>query len=137
MDVSPLLETSDRDELRRWLRRNHRTARQVWVVMFRKNRPAWAALSYVEIVEEALCFGWIDSTNKRLPDGRLAQRISPRRPGGHWTELNLRRFADLVRRRKMTAAGRAAHSGWRETGLDFEEAGIPHVPKKVFRGGAG
>ena len=67
----------------------------------------------------------------------LAQRISPRRPGGHWTALNLRRFADLVRRRKMTAAGRAAHPGWRETGLDFEEAGIPHVPKKVFRGGAG
>ena len=109
MYIEPLLETSDRNELRRWLRKNHRAARQVWVVMFRKNRPAWPALPYVEIVEEALCFGWIDSTNKRLSDGRLAQRISPHRPGGNWTALNLRRCADLERRRKMTAAGRALY----------------------------
>ena len=106
--MNAILETSDRDELRRWLRRNHRAAREVWVVMFRKNRPAWPALPYVEIVEEALCFGWIDSTVKRMPDGRLAQRISPRRKNSHWTERNILRCQELERQGLMTEAGRMA-----------------------------
>ena len=60
------------------------------------------------MVEEALCFGWIDSTLKRLPDGRLAQRLSPRRKHSHWTELNKQRCADLEARGLMTEAGRQA-----------------------------
>ena len=63
------------------------------------------ALPYLTVVEEALCFGWIDSTLKRLPDGRLAQRISPRRPNSHWTELNIARVHDLQRRGLMTPFG--------------------------------
>ena len=59
-------------------------------------------------VEEALCFGWIDSTLKRLPDGRLAQRLSPRRPRSHWTELNMERCRSLEERGLMTEAGRRA-----------------------------
>lgn len=54
---------------------------------------------------EALCFGWIDSTNKRLSDGRLAQRLSPRRQGSHWTELSILRCNDLLARGLMTEAG--------------------------------
>ena len=73
--------------------------------MYRKNRPEWDALAYIEIVEEALCFGWIDSTNKKLPDGRLAQRLSPRRKGSNWTELNKQRCQDLIERGLMTQAG--------------------------------
>ena len=66
----------------------------------------WDALAYIDIVEEALCFGWIDSTNKKLPDGRLAQRLSPRRKGSNWTELNKQRCLDLKQRGLMTEAGR-------------------------------
>ena len=58
--------------------------------------------------EEALCFGWIDSTLKRLPDGRLAQRLSPRRAKSHWTQLNMDRCVDLEDRGLMTEAGRQA-----------------------------
>ena len=58
--------------------------------------------------EEALCFGWIDSTLKRLPDGRLAQRLSPRRKKSHWTELNKQRCQELESRGLMTPAGRDA-----------------------------
>jgi uncharacterized protein YdeI (YjbR/CyaY-like superfamily) len=65
-------------------------------------------LPYLDIVEEALCFGWIDSTLKRLPDGRLAQRLSPRRKGSNWTELNRARCKELEERGLMTDAGRAA-----------------------------
>lgn len=70
--------------------------------------PKPDTLPYLDIVEEALCYGWIDSTLKKLPDGRLAQRLSPRRAGSHWTELNRQRCRDLERRGLMTEAGRVA-----------------------------
>ena len=70
--------------------------------------PDWPAIQYIEVVEEALCFGWIDSTLKRLPDGRLAQRLSPRRAKSHWTQLNMDRCVDLEDRGLMTEAGRRA-----------------------------
>lgn len=60
------------------------------------------------IVEEALCFGWIDSTVKKLSDGRLAQRLSPRKKGSHWTELNKERCRQLEERGLMTDSGRMA-----------------------------
>ena len=55
-----------------------------------------------------MCFGWIDSTIKKLPDGRLAQRISPRCKRSHWTELNKERYINLEDRGLMTDAGRQA-----------------------------
>ena len=70
--------------------------------------PEWPAIPYIDVVEEALCFGWIDSSFKRLPDGRLAQRLSPRRPKSHWTQLNMDRCVDLEDRGLMTEADRQA-----------------------------
>ena len=106
MEITNLLEFKHRYELRKWLESKHAAEKQCWVVMFRKQRPEWNALPYIDIVEEALCFGWIDSTNKKLPDGRLVQRLSPRRKGSNWTELNKERCRDLERRGLMTIAGR-------------------------------
>ena len=108
MEVDNLLEYSDREQLRRWLEENHSTAHHCWVTTYRGRNPRNNALPYLTVVEEALCFGWIDSTLKRLPDGRLAQRISPRRKNSHWTELNLARVHDLEQRGLMTPAGRKA-----------------------------
>lgn len=107
MEVINLLSFNERCELRRWLAENHASARECWVVSYRKKRPEWKALLYVDIVEEALCFGWIDSTCKKLPDGRLAQRLTPRRKRSHWTELNKQRCRELERRGLMTTAGLA------------------------------
>ena len=109
MEVINLLHLSSRSELRQWLAENHDKERCCWVVTYRgKCAPEWPAVPYVEVVEEALCFGWIDSTLKRLPDGRLVQRLSPRRPKSHWTQLNMDRCADLEARGMMTEAGRCA-----------------------------
>ncbi|MBE6175085.1 MAG: hypothetical protein E7147_06045 [Rikenellaceae bacterium] len=108
MEVENLLHLADRVELRRWLVENHSRERVCWVVTSRSKQPPKGVIPYVEVVEEALCFGWIDSTQKRLPDGRLAQRLSPRRPKSHWTELNRQRCADLEQRGLMTDAGREA-----------------------------
>lgn len=106
MEVVNLLHLSSRSELRQWLEENHNEEKCYWVITYRGRCPEWPAIPYIEVVEEALCFGWIDSTLKRLPDGRLAQRLSPRRPKSHWTQLNMDRCMDLEDRGLMTEAGR-------------------------------
>ena len=108
MQIINLLHYSNRAELRRWLEENHNKEKCCWVVMYRSKMPEWPAIAYIDVVEEALCFGWIDSTLKRLPDGRLAQRLSPRRKKSHWTQLNIERCKDLESRGLMTDAGRRA-----------------------------
>ena len=108
MEITTLMETDDRTVLRRWLMDNHQKECELWVATYRGRQPMADALPYVEVVEEALCFGWIDSTCKRLPDGRLAQRLSPRRKNSHWTERNRERCMELEQRGLMTEAGRIA-----------------------------
>ena len=108
MTILNLLEYSDRTQLREWLMANHAEAKECWVTTFRTKTPRTDAIPYLDMVEEVLCFGWIDSTYKRLPDGRGAQRLSPRRKNSHWTETNIRRCEELERLGLMTDAGRAA-----------------------------
>ena len=110
MEITLLLEFAHRDQLRNWLLEHSEEAKECWIAMYRSKRPPCSAacLPDIDVVEEALCFGWIDSTLKRLPDGRLAQRLSPRRKRSHWTELNKQRCADLEARGLMTDAGRRA-----------------------------
>ena len=108
MEIVNLLHFKNRSELRQWLKENHRKEKCCWVVTYRSKCPEWPAIPYIDVVEEALCFGWIDSTLKKLPDGRLAQRLSPRRKNSHWTRLNMDRCMDLEDRGLMTPAGRRA-----------------------------
>ena len=107
MEITNLLEFNNRSQLRNWLIANHSTAKDCWVTTFRTKIPRADCIPYIEVVEEALCFGWIDSTVKRLPDGRMAQRLSPRQKNSHWTELNRQRCRDLVARGLMTDSGLA------------------------------
>ena len=107
MEIINLLHLSSRSKLRQWLKETHNKEKCCWVVTYRsKCPPEWPAIPYIEVVEEALCFGWIDSTLKRLHDGRLAQRLSPRRPKSHWTQQNMDRCVDLEDRGLMTEVGR-------------------------------
>lgn len=108
MEITTLLEFSERSQLRNWLLKNHSTQKDCWVIMTRSKTPPEGVLPYLDVVEEALCFGWIDSTLKRLPDGRLAQRLSPRRKKSHWTQLNIQRCHDLEQRGLMMPSGRVA-----------------------------
>lgn len=108
MEIHDVVTFNDRGALRQWLEENHLTERQCLIATSRGKRILPGTLPYLEVVEEALCFGWIDSTVKKMPDGRLAQRISPRRSNSHWTDLNILRCRDLERRGMMTPAGFAA-----------------------------
>ena len=117
MEIVNLLHFGNRSELRQWLKENHNKEKCCWAVTYRSKRPPeWSAIPYIEVVEEALCFGWIDSTLKRLLDGRLAQRLSPRRAKSHWTQLNMDRCVDLEDRGLLTEAGRRAF----EKAFDYE-----------------
>ena len=121
MEVTNLLTFTDCRGLREWLERNHLSERCCWVACNRSKTAKPDTLPYLDIVEEALCFGWIDSTLKKLPDGRLAQRLSPRRKGSHWTELNKQRCQELECRGLMTEYGRKALN---DTCSDTETQGL-------------
>jgi uncharacterized protein YdeI (YjbR/CyaY-like superfamily) len=105
-----VLDFATAKEWRAWLRRNHRKAPEAWLVYHAKasGRPS---IPYNAAVDEALCFGWIDSKVRRLDAHRRAQRFTPRRPGSPVSEMNLARVRRLVREKRMTKAGLDAIGG--------------------------
>ncbi|HYO89969.1 MAG TPA: YdeI/OmpD-associated family protein [Candidatus Limnocylindrales bacterium] len=106
MDITETVYAADRTEWRAWLSQNHAAAKEIWLVSYARstNRPS---VSYLHAVEEALCFGWIDGIAKKMDTERTAQRFTPRRPKGNWTELNKERARRLIAAGLMTDAGRA------------------------------
>jgi uncharacterized protein YdeI (YjbR/CyaY-like superfamily) len=104
MDGLNLLYVPTREQWRAWLAEHHATVTEVWLVGYKKHTGK-PRVPYDEAVEEALCFGWIDSILRRLDGERFAQKYTPRRAKSHWTELNLRRAERLVAEGRMTPAG--------------------------------
>lgn len=103
-DPEPI-DVRNRKELREWFTRNHGSYSECWVYTKMKD-TAEEGILYLDAVEEALCFGWIDSTKIRFND-RMCQRFSPRRRGSKWSELNKERCRRLEHLGLMTDAGRA------------------------------
>jgi len=91
---------------RRWLKAHHTQKEGVWLIMYRKatGKPR---VEYVEAVEEALCYGWIDSTARVLDEARSMQWFSPRKKGSGWSRINRRRVEQLIAAGRMTPAGLA------------------------------
>ena len=104
MHISNTLYVTDRKRWREWLRQHHTTEPEVWLVYYRKNSGK-PCIPYDDAVEEAVCFGWIDSTVKKLDDERTAQRFTPRKPQSKWSELNKERARRLIECGRMRAAG--------------------------------
>lgn len=100
------VEPVGRADWRRWLAENHATARRVWLVS-PKRSTGRQVVSYEDAIEEALCFGWVDSTSRRIDDERGALLFAPRRPGSTWARTNKERVA------RLTAAGLMADAGLR------------------------
>jgi uncharacterized protein YdeI (YjbR/CyaY-like superfamily) len=100
------LHVTTREEWRAWLAAHHATENEIWIVYY-KQHTGQPRISYDEVVEEALCFGWIDSLVRRLDDDRYAQKVTPRKNTSKWSESNLRRFAAVVKSGRMTPAGLA------------------------------
>jgi len=98
------LDVGSRREWRNWLRKHHASDALVWLV-FRRGPTAEKSLSYDSAVEEALCFGWIDSIVRRLDDDRYARKFTPRKPESKWSTINRERYAKLKARRLLAAPG--------------------------------
>lgn len=98
------LYVSDRDEWRKWLEAHHKREREIWVVYYKKhtNKPS---LPYDDAVEEAICFGWIDSVVRKLDDERYMQKFTPRKSKSNWSDLNKERAKKMIEAGKMTEAG--------------------------------
>ncbi|MDV8022335.1 YdeI/OmpD-associated family protein [Rhodococcus sp. IEGM 1330] len=111
----PIVHAETRTQWRTWLADNHTSTRGVWLCSWRNttDRPR---CPYPEAVEEAICFGWIDSTNTVLDEERSLQLFTPRRPKSQWTRLNRKRAADLEDRGLMTDAGRRAIAAAKSNG---------------------
>ncbi len=104
MEINETLRAKSRQEWRRWLEEHSTSEAYCWVLIGTKERPA--AIAYVDAVEEALCFGWIDGTMKKTDANELAQRFSPRQKNSNWTELNKERVRRLEKLGWMTEQGR-------------------------------
>jgi uncharacterized protein YdeI (YjbR/CyaY-like superfamily) len=113
---NPIFHAETRTQWRAWLMDHHASERGVWLCSWRRTagRPR---CPYPEVVAEALCFGWIDSTNTILDEERSLQLFTPRRSKSSWTRLNRARAAEMEERGLMTDAGRhaiaaAKANGW-------------------------
>jgi uncharacterized protein YdeI (YjbR/CyaY-like superfamily) len=107
MNIFAMLELDNPDDFRGWLQENHRAADEVWLAFYKKVSGK-QTLTIIQAVEEALCFGWIQSRLKPLDAERFAVRFSPRREGSAWSLPNLKRARKLIAQGRMTEAGMAA-----------------------------
>jgi len=92
------------DQWRKWLTEHHESESEVWLI-FNKQHTGVAAIDYKDALDEALCFGWVDSLVKRLDDRRYARKFTPRRADSRWSTVNRKRYAELK------AAGRLKPPG--------------------------
>lgn len=110
----PIFHAETRAQWRRWLQANHDETRGVWLCSWRSSeRPR---CPYPDAVEEAICFGWIDSTASTLDQERGLQLFTPRKAKSSWTRLNRQRVADMEHLGLMTDAGRRAVETAKENG---------------------
>ncbi|MGH2771767.1 MAG: YdeI/OmpD-associated family protein [Actinomycetota bacterium] len=107
MEIGKTIYVPERKQWRDWLSKNHSSAPDIWLVQYKK-KTRKPSIPYADAVEEALCFGWIDSIEKSIDEERYALRFTPRRPRSNWSKSNEERIRRLFSEGKMTKAGLAA-----------------------------
>lgn len=111
----PELYFATAEEWRAWLQTHHDRESAVWLVFFKKESGR-ASPGYDEAVEEALCFGWIDSIIRKIDDLRFARKFTPRKEDSKWSPSNKRRVERLIRSGRMTEVGLSKIKAARESG---------------------
>jgi uncharacterized protein YdeI (YjbR/CyaY-like superfamily) len=101
------------EDLRSWLEEHHATASELWIGLYKK-ASGRRSLTWSQLVDEALCFGWIDGKVQRIDEHRYRQRLTPRRPSSNWSAVNIAKVAELRAQGRMTPAGEAAFAARRE-----------------------
>jgi uncharacterized protein YdeI (YjbR/CyaY-like superfamily) len=104
MEITGNLYITNRAEWRNWLEKNHRSKKEIWLIYYKKHTGE-PRIPYDDAVEEAICFGWIDSTIRKIDEEKYAQKYTPRRSGSIWSQLNIKRAQKLIKEGRMTEAG--------------------------------
>jgi uncharacterized protein YdeI (YjbR/CyaY-like superfamily) len=131
-----ILEVENRSAWRAWLRKNAAASPGVWLVDLKKGSRekevgSRKCVAYADAVEEALCFGWIDSVVRRLDALRYCRKFSPRNPRSRWSPSNIERARRMIAARKMTARGLAVFKPEQKT--ESHPTSLPVELEKRFR----
>lgn len=123
------IKASSRDEWRKWLFENHKTHSSVWLIIYRKETER-QSVYYNEAVDEALCFGWIDSLPNKRDSKSYYQYFSKRNPKSNWSKVNKEKVARLIKENRMTKSGYEMLDIAKETGTwdalnDVENLVVP------------
>jgi uncharacterized protein YdeI (YjbR/CyaY-like superfamily) len=133
MPMPQNLKFKTKKEWRKWLQENHNNSSEAWVVIYKKNSEQ-QGLRYIEAVEEALCFGWIDSKMKKIDEDTFKQRFSPRRKKSIWSKSNKELALRLMKEQKMTKAGYEAIEEAKKSGSwkhAYTSKTPPEIPKDL------
>jgi len=120
MKSTEKLHVTNRDDWRAWLRENHDTKKEVWLIYYKKHTGK-PRIPYDDAVEEAICFGWIDSIVKKIDDEKFIQKFTPRKGKSKWSETNKKRARKMIEEGKMTKAGLAKIEEAKKSGEWFKK----------------
>lgn len=133
------IHPTTREEWRDWLERNHEHENVVWLMLHKKHTGK-PTIAYQDALDEAICFGWIDTTVKRIDDDRYARCFRKRKNGGRWSENTLSYARRLIGEGRMTPAGlRAYELGRKKPTHDHgipKDPGVPDDLKRALAGSA-
>jgi uncharacterized protein YdeI (YjbR/CyaY-like superfamily) len=131
------LDVRSRARWREWLATYHASASEIWLV-FHKSHTGKPSIDYEDSVEEALCFGWVDSLIRRLDDDRYARKFTPRKPDSFWSELNRKRYAKVEAHGLLAPAGRerAPAKANRSPRRPKRSSVVPSYIEKAFKADA-
>jgi uncharacterized protein YdeI (YjbR/CyaY-like superfamily) len=106
-----------RSKWRQWLTKNHdKEEKGIWLIFYKKATDK-LTLNYEDAIEEALCFGWIDSIIKKVDDEKYVRKFTPRNAGSKWSQLNKKRIDKMIKQGLMTRAGLAKIQHAKKTGM--------------------
>jgi uncharacterized protein YdeI (YjbR/CyaY-like superfamily) len=129
------VQAKTRKEWRKWLEKHHQAEKSVWLIIFRKQAKT-KSIYYDEAVEEALCFGWIDSKGNKRDDESYYLYFAQCKPKSNWSKINRERAGKMIKQGLMTPAGQALIDLAKKTGtwkaLDVQNSVIPSDLQKLF-----
>jgi uncharacterized protein YdeI (YjbR/CyaY-like superfamily) len=125
-----------RTDWRQWLEKNHQSKQSVWLIFYTK-KSTIPSLSWSEAVDEALCFGWIDSTRKTIDEFSFMQFFSKRKPKSNWSKINKEKVQQLIDSKRMTKAGYKSIETAKQNGYwtifdEVEELIVPNDLEVAF-----
>jgi uncharacterized protein YdeI (YjbR/CyaY-like superfamily) len=123
------LYVTDREQWRNWLTEHHIGVAEVWLIFYKKETGK-PTIDYEDAVEEALCFGWIDSIIKKIDDKKYARKFTPRKDKSMWSDLNKKRANKMIKAKRMTEIGFAKIKAAKKSGL-WEKDGRPQISFEV------